>query len=75
MRFYMRSVARINTKGMKNRRKCDCMCKIFPIYHRAVWPVRVYNRLFKLARAQLRSKLTSNFTKGCLLGEKGLRNH
>ena len=32
-------------------------CKIFPILHRAVWPVQVYNRLFKLARAQLRSKL------------------
>ena len=34
-----------------------CCCKIFPILHRAVWPVQVYNRLFKLARAQLRSKL------------------
>ena len=32
-------------------------CKIFLIFHRAVWPVQVYNRLFKLARAQLRSKL------------------
>ena len=41
-----------------------CVCKIFPIYHGAVWPVQVYNRLFKLARTQLRSKLTSNFTKG-----------
>ena len=35
----------------------DHVCKIFPIFHRAVWPVQVYNRLFKLARAQLRSKL------------------
>ena len=50
-------------------------CKIFTIYHRAVWPVQVYNRLFKLARAQLQSKPTSNFTKGHSLDEKGLRNH
>ena len=35
----------------------DGSCMIFPIFHRAVWPVQVYNRLFKLARAQLRSKL------------------
>ena len=35
----------------------DSLCKIFPTFHRAVWPVQVYNRLFKLARAQLRSKL------------------
>ena len=48
--------------------------RLFPDYRGAAWPVQGCGNLFKLARAQLRSKLTSKFAMRFSTREGGTKN-